>query len=93
MRTTGLGRDGQDMSPRRPGKQLAAALLAASLSACVFLPETTVKRGAGGSPLLVTEDGGLLYIRTSHEMYASSDGLNHQASLSFTVRQDRKSVV
>lgn len=30
MRTTGLGRDGQDMSPRRPGKQLAAALLAAS---------------------------------------------------------------
>ncbi len=27
----------------------------------VFLPETTVKRGAGGSPLLVTEDGGLLW--------------------------------
>jgi ATP-dependent helicase/nuclease subunit A len=27
----------------------------------VFLPETTVKRGAGGSPLLATEDGGLLW--------------------------------
>lgn len=27
----------------------------------VFLPETTVKRGAGGSPLLVAEDGGLLW--------------------------------
>ncbi|MBO9546242.1 double-strand break repair helicase AddA [Caulobacter sp.] len=27
----------------------------------VFLPETTVKRGAGGSPLLVTEDGSLLW--------------------------------
>uniref|UniRef100_UPI002600B53E PD-(D/E)XK nuclease family protein n=1 Tax=uncultured Caulobacter sp. TaxID=158749 RepID=UPI002600B53E len=27
----------------------------------VFLPETTVKRGAGGSPLLATEDGALLW--------------------------------
>ncbi len=27
----------------------------------VFLPETTVKRGAGGSPLLVTDDGALLW--------------------------------
>ena len=27
----------------------------------VFLPETTVRRGAGGSPLLVTEDGALLW--------------------------------
>ena len=27
----------------------------------VFLPETTVKRGTGGSPLLVTEDGALLW--------------------------------
>ncbi len=27
----------------------------------VFLPETTVKRGAGGSPLLATEDGGVLW--------------------------------
>lgn len=31
----------------------------------VFLPETTVKRGAGGSPLLVTEDGGLLWCGSS----------------------------
>jgi ATP-dependent helicase/nuclease subunit A len=27
----------------------------------VFLPETTVKRGAGGSPLLTTQDGGVLW--------------------------------
>ncbi|MDI1364933.1 MAG: 3'-5' exonuclease, partial [bacterium] len=27
----------------------------------VFLPETTVKRGAGGSPLLATEEGGVLW--------------------------------
>lgn len=31
----------------------------------VFLPETTVKRGAGGSPLLVTEDGALLWCGSS----------------------------
>jgi ATP-dependent helicase/nuclease subunit A len=31
----------------------------------VFLPETTVKRGAGGSPLLVTPDGGLLWCASS----------------------------
>ncbi|WP_454761797.1 double-strand break repair helicase AddA [Caulobacter segnis] len=31
----------------------------------VFLPETTVKRGAGGSPLLVTEDGALLWCASS----------------------------
>ena len=44
MRTTDLGRDGKGMSPpRRPGKRLAAALLAASLGACVFLPETTTR--------------------------------------------------
>lgn len=31
----------------------------------VFLPETTVKRGAGGSPLLVTEEGALLWCGSS----------------------------
>ena len=29
--------------PRRPASRLAAALLAATLSACVFLPETTTR--------------------------------------------------
>lgn len=47
---------------------------------------TTIPFDAGG--FTCAEDGGLLYIRTSHEMYTSSDGLNHQASLSFTVRQE-----
>ena len=31
----------------------------------VFLPETTVKRGAGGSPLLVADDGALLWCASS----------------------------
>ncbi len=33
------------------------------------------------------EYGDDLYIRTCHEMYASSDGLNHQASVSIAVKQ------
>jgi ATP-dependent helicase/nuclease subunit A len=33
----------------------------------VFLPETTVKRGARGSPLLATEDGGFLWAGSSKQ--------------------------
>ncbi len=33
------------------------------------------------------EYGGYLYVRTCHEMYASSDGLNHQANVTFCVRE------
>lgn len=36
--------------------------------------------------LRMAEYGGYLYIRTSHEMYTSSDGLNHQANLMIQVR-------
>lgn len=32
------------------------------------------------------EYGDYLYIRTSHEMYTSSDGLNHQSNLTMSVR-------
>ena len=35
--------------------------------------------------LRMAESGGTLYIRTSHEMYASSDGLHHQANMTFLV--------
>lgn len=37
--------------------------------------------------LRCTEYNGYLYIQTCHEMYTSSDGLNHQANLTFSVRQ------
>lgn len=33
------------------------------------------------------ECNGYLYVRTSHEMYRSGDGYNHQANLTFSVRQ------
>ena len=46
---------------------------------------TTVPFDAGS--LRCDEYGGYLYIRTSHEMYTSSDGLNHQANLTMAVRQ------
>lgn len=45
---------------------------------------TTVPFDAGGMDF--AEYGGYLYIRTSHEMYTSSDGLNHQANLTVNIR-------
>ena len=39
-----------------------------------------------GSGLRMTEYGNSLYIRTAHTMYMSSDGLNHQANLTWQVR-------
>jgi len=46
---------------------------------------TTVPFDAGS--LRCDEYGGYLYIRTCHEMYKSSDGLNHQSNLTMAVRQ------
>ena len=46
---------------------------------------TTVPFDAGS--LRCDEYGGYLYIRTSHEMYKYSDGVNHQANLTMSVRQ------
>lgn len=36
--------------------------------------------------LRFAEHQGILYIRTSHEMYKSKDGLNHQANLTMSIR-------
>ncbi len=47
---------------------------------------TTVPFDAGS--LRCAEAGAYLYIHTCHEMYKSSDGLNHQANLTLSVRQD-----
>lgn len=38
------------------------------------------------------EYGGYLYLRTSHEMYTSDDGLNHQSNLTMAVRQSDMSI-
>ena len=46
---------------------------------------TSIPFDAGS--LRCAEYGGILYVRTSHEMYQSSDGLNHQANLTFSVRE------
>lgn len=46
-----------------------------------------------GGSLRMDEYDGKLYIRTSHEMYASSDGLNHQSSLSLCVDQEQMGTV
>lgn len=41
----------------------------------------------------MTETAGKLYLHTSHEMYATSDGLNHQANMTFVIDQKEMSVV
>ena len=51
---------------------------------------TTVPFDAGS--LRCDEYNGYLYIRTSHEMYTSSDGLNHQSNLTMAVRQSDMSI-
>ena len=51
---------------------------------------TTVPFDAGS--LRCDEYGGYLYIRTCHEMYRSSDGLNHQSNLTMAVRQSDMTV-
>ena len=54
--------------------------------ASLYGANTTVPFRAGS--LRCDEYNGYLYIRTSHEMYTSAnDGLNHQANLTFCVRQ------
>ena len=51
---------------------------------------TTIPFDAGS--LRCDEYGGYLYIRTCHEMYRSSDGLNHQSNLTMAVRQSDMSI-
>lgn len=38
--------------------------------------------------LRMTETDGKLYIHTCHEMYTSSDGLNHQANMTFVINEE-----
>ena len=41
--------------------------------------------------LRMTETGGVLYIHTCHQMYKSSDGVNHQANMTFAVNESTMS--
>ena len=38
--------------------------------------------------LRIAENGGMLYIHTCHSMYMSEDGLNHQANMTFVLKED-----
>lgn len=53
--------------------------------ASLYGANTTEPFRAGS--LRCAEYGDYLYIRTCHQMYRSKDGLNHQASMTLTVRQ------
>lgn len=57
----------------------------------VFGANTYIPFDAGS--LRMTETAGKLYIHTSHEMYASDDGLHHQANMTFVVDTATMTVV
>lgn len=51
------------------------------------------KRGNTRTPfdagcLRMDEYGGILYIHTSHKMYKTGDGINHQANMSFAINEE-----
>lgn len=43
--------------------------------------------------LRMTETGGKLYIHTCHEMYAESDGVHHQANMTYVIKESNMSKV
>ena len=51
---------------------------------------TTVPFDAGS--LRMTEDSGYLFIRTSHEMYKTKDGYNHQANVTIQVDESKMEI-
>ncbi len=53
--------------------------------ASLYGANTTVPFRAGA--LRCAEAGDMLYVHTCHEMYRSDDGLNHQANMTFALRQ------
>ena len=56
------------------------------ISSCSIKNINTVNPSYAGS-LDMTEAGGVLFIHTCHRMYKSSDGLNHQANMTFAVNE------
>lgn len=56
----------------------------------VYGANTNIPFEAGS--LRMTETAGKLYIHTCHEMYTDSDGLNHQANMTFVINENDMSV-
>ncbi|MCC8090153.1 MAG: S-layer homology domain-containing protein [Oscillospiraceae bacterium] len=53
----------------------------------------TINLSYASSSLRMAESGGYLYVRTGHTMYTSSDGRNHQANLTFALRESDMEII
>lgn len=60
-------------------------------SQSVYGANTIIPFEAGS--LRMTETQGMLFIHTCHQMYASDDGLNHQANMTYVIAQNTMSVI
>ena len=61
------------------------------VNSCSISGVNTTKPFSTGS-LRMEEAGGKLYVYTCHEMYADSDGINHQANMLFTIDESSMSL-
>ena len=61
------------------------------VNSCSISGVNTTKPFSAGS-LRIEEAGGKLYVYTCHEMYADSDGINHQANMLFTIDESSMSL-
>ena len=61
------------------------------LNSCSISGVNTTKPFSAGS-LRMEEAGGKLYVYTCHEMYADSNGINHQANMFFTIDESSMSL-
>ena len=61
------------------------------VNSCSISGVNTTKPFSAGS-LRMEEAGGKLYVYTCHEMYADSDGINHQANMLFTIDESSMSL-
>ncbi|WP_325208379.1 Ig-like domain-containing protein [Ruminococcus sp. N15.MGS-57] len=61
------------------------------VNSCSISGVNTTKPFSAGS-LRMEEAGGKLYVYTCHEMYADSDGINHQANMLFTIDKSSMSL-
>ena len=61
------------------------------VNSCSISGVNTTKPFSAGS-LRMEEAGGKLYVYTCHEMYADSDGINHQANMLFTINESSMSL-
>ena len=61
------------------------------VNSCSISGVNTTKPFSAGS-LRMEDAGGKLYVYTCHEMYADSDGINHQANMLFTIDESSMSL-